>query len=142
MPNLAFLAADDQVGGQHDLGAAGQGVTLDGGDHGLAWRAFGEPDAATGDGGNLTGHEGLEVHARTEGSACAGHDRHREVSGVVEFVHRVGQTLRDGEVERVARLRPIDGDDQNPAAALGENLVATALSPQFGCRRIRGKSLL
>ena len=92
---LGVLRRDHQIGGQHDLGAAGQRVAFDGGDHGLARRAFGESDAATRDGRNLTGHERLEVHARTEVAARARDDRHRELWAVVEFVHRVGETLRD-----------------------------------------------
>ena len=42
----------------------------------------------------------------------------RQVGAVVEFVDRIGQTLTDRKVHRVARLRPIDGDDENPSAAL------------------------
>ena len=118
MPNFAFLRRHDQVGGEHDLGAAGQRVALDGGDERLARRPLGEADAAAGDRDDLTCDERLEVHARAEVAARAGDDRRPTGRRVVEFVHRVGETLADGEVDRVARIRPIDGDDENASAAL------------------------
>ena len=91
----------DQVGGEHDLGAAGQRVALDRGDQRLARRPLGEADAPAGNRDDLTGGEGLQVHARAEVAARAGDHRDRQVRAVVEFVDRVGEALTDREVHRV-----------------------------------------
>ena len=121
----------DQVGGEHHLGAARQRVALDGGDQRFPRRPFGEADAAAGNRDHLTGGEGLQVHARTEVATCAGDDRHREVVAVVEFVDRVGQTLADRQVHRVARFRPIDGDDENAPLALSSEFLPTHVALRF-----------
>ena len=115
------LGRHDQIGGQRQLGAAGQRVALDGGDQRLDRRTLGEAHPAALDDGNLAAGERLEVHARTERAARAGHDAHRKPGVSVEPVHRVGQTMGHRGVDRVLGLGPVDGDDQNPVPLFDED---------------------
>ena len=105
---------DDQVGGQRQLGAAGQGVPLHRRDQRLGRRTFGEAHAAALDDDVLAAGERLEVHARAERAARAGQDPHRKAGIAVEPIHGVGQAPADGGVDRVLGLRPVDRNDQNP----------------------------
>ena len=49
--------------------------------------------------------------------------RHGQLIAGVELVDRVGQTLADREIHRVARFRLIDRDDENEPPALSQNLL-------------------
>src|SRR6185312_11135889 len=69
----------------------------------------------------LPGHERLEVHAGAEALAGAGEDPDTELCRVVELVHRRSDALRDGGVDRVALVRPVDRDQKDALAALGKD---------------------
>ena len=126
---LGRTRGDHQVGRQHHLGAARQGVAFDGGDQRLARRPLGEADAAAGNRHYLSRGERLQIHPGTEIATGAGEHRDREVGVVVEFVDRVGQSLADRKVHRVARLGAIDGDDQDPALAFRNTASDTRAPP-------------
>ena len=71
--------------------------------------------------GRLPAQERLEVHAGGEEAARAGEHAGPQLVGRVELVDRGGDPAGDGGVERVARLRPVDGDDLHGAAALDQD---------------------
>ncbi len=97
----------------------------------LARRAFGETRAATGNIGQLTRGERLEVHAGAEVSARTGEDRHRQLGGVVQFVHGIGEPLHHRKVERVTRFRTIDRDDERPTPTLPQNYFRHQIAPSL-----------
>src|SRR5690606_15798203 len=89
------------------------------------------------------GEERLQIHAAGEVAAGAGEHEHRHVLALVELVERGGDTLRHGRVDRVARLRPVDGDDGDRAVDLDLNLVShlssLACTWSLGTARRRGR---
>ena len=132
---------DDEVARQRDLEAAGQRPALDGRDQRLARGPLGDAgEAAVADVRALAGHERLQVHARAERAAGAGEDAGAQRLVLVEPVERGGDPLGDGQVDRVARLRPVDRDDQDLAVGLGadrghpNSVSAGSRSPRSSAR--------
>ncbi len=81
-PQLGAARGDDQIAGERDLHAAGDGEALDGGDQRLDGGALGDAgEAAVAEPGGLALDERAEVHAGAEEAAGAGEDADRE--GVV-----------------------------------------------------------
>ena len=71
-PHLGALGGDDQVAGERDLHAAGDGEALDRRDQRLARGALGDAgEAAVAEPGRLALDERAEVHARAEEAAGA-----------------------------------------------------------------------
>ena len=67
--------------------------------------------------------------------ARAGEDADRQLVVGVELVERRGDPLGDRAVDRVARVGPVEGDEQDAVAALGEDsLVGHAREPTGACR--------
>ena len=108
---------------------------------GLRGGALGDAgEAAVADVRALAGHERLQVHARAERAAGAGEDARAQRLVLVEPVERGGDALGDGQVDRVARLRPVDGDDEDLAVGLGadgghpNSVSAGSRSPRSSAR--------
>ena len=70
----------------------------------------------------------LQVRAGGEVAAGAGDHPDEQVVLGVEPVHRRLHRLGAGAVEGVARLGPVDGDDQHVAAALGEDPLLSLMA--------------
>ncbi len=105
-----------QIAPERELQAAGNGVTLHGGDHRLAepqpGRAHGTIAGAFHPIAAARGH-GLQVGAGAEGAARAGEDRHGAVRVGVEVAEGVCQRRCGRAVHRVADRRAVQGDDAN-----------------------------
>ena len=122
MPELGLAGGDDQVTGEGDLQPARDREALDGGDQRLARPALDDAgEAAVADPRALAGHERLEVHPGAEAGAGAGDDAHRQVAVGVELVERLRHPFGHREVDRIARLRAVERDEQHAVAALGED---------------------
>ena len=124
IPNLALLDGDHQVAREHDLAPAGQGRTVDGGDDRLGEVALGDAaEAALGphDVAGLAGGERLQVHAGAERLVPgAGDDDHPAVVVGLELVEGGRESPRDGPVDGVAGLGPVDGEDLDVTPAFAE----------------------
>src|SRR4051794_30479180 len=73
------LGGHHEIAGEHDLEATGEGGALDSGDRRFRrWLLDDAGDPASADRRLLAGEEGLEVHARAEGSAGSGDDRREQ----------------------------------------------------------------
>src|SRR3954447_1381655 len=118
---LRALGGDDQVAGQRDLQPAGDGEALDRGDQRFLRGLLHDPGEATlACPGPLAGGERLQVHAGAEALALAGDDADAELVGRVELVESVGHSLGHREIDGVPRIRPVEGDQQDTVASLGE----------------------
>ena len=128
MPNRVPLDGDEQVAGQGDLEAARDREALHGRDERLARGALRDArEAAIVDVRALALDERTEIHARGEALAGAGEDADLEVVVGVQRVQRVRDALRDRLVHGVARVGPVERDDEDPVAPLGEDsLIAHA----------------
>ena len=117
------LGGDDQIAGKGDLHAPGDGKALDGGDQRLAGGSLGDAGEATvAEPRRLALDERAEVHARAEEAAGTGEHAHGQSVVGVELVQRVGHPGREGCVDRIADLRSVEGDQQDVATPLGEDL--------------------
>ncbi len=117
-PRVASAGRNPEVAPEGELEPPGDGVALDGRDHGLAEDhparthrpvAFGiDPVRPPG----IVGHR-LQVRPGTERALRARQDRN--VGGVVriECPEGIGQRRRRGPVDRVAHLWPVDRDDRD-----------------------------
>ena len=123
MPSLAPARRDDQVAGERDLQAAGDGEALDRGDQRLARRRAAtipaKPRSPTPRA--LARDERLEVHPGAEALARAGEDADAQLVVAVELVERRGDALGERAVDRVARVGAVERDEQDAVAALGED---------------------
>ena len=136
MPSLAPARRDDQVAGERDLEAAGDGEALDRGDDRLARRALDDAgEAAALDVRALALDEGLQVHAGAEALAGAGEDRHLQVVVGVEAVERGGDAGGQRGVDRVARVGTVERDQEHAAVGLGENCLLCHAGRQPTARR-------
>ena len=105
-----------QVGEQRQLEPAGHRVAFDGGDQRLAQLHPARPHRAVAlrlqavAAFAAFGH-GVQVGAGTEGPAAAGEDRDACLRVLLELTQRGAQRVGGGAVDRVARLRPVEGDD-------------------------------
>ena len=125
------LRGHDQVGGQRQLGAAGQRVALDRRDQRLHGWTLGEAHAAALDDGVLAAGEGLEIHARAERTARAGQDAHRQAGLAVEPIHRRRPAHGHRGVDRVLGLRPVDRDDQDSVPLFDQNFGFSVPASSF-----------
>jgi Cu+-exporting ATPase len=123
---------DDHVAGQHDLEAAGQGVTLDRCDERLRRRRLGDAgEPAARHGGHLAAQESLQVHAGAERPARSRDDSRGQVVPRIQLLHRRGDAAGDFGGDGVTRLGTADRDDHDGAGLLGQHAVIahrTALS--------------
>lgn len=103
----------DEVGGECEFGASGQCESLDGSNHGFAWRSLGESESPSGDGRVLAANECLEVHPCAEVAAGTGEDGNRERRILVESIHGVRQGEADFSVDGVPGFGAVDGDEQD-----------------------------
>ena len=119
---LGLAGGDDEVAGQRDLEPAGDGEALDRRDERLARGALGDArEPAVAHPRALAAHEGLEIHAGAEARAGAGDDADRKVALGVELVERRRHPFGQRQVDRVARVRAVERDEQHAVAALGED---------------------
>ena len=127
---LGALAGDADVGALQDLGAAGDGRALDRRDQRL-----GQPPALEQrvDARRVVaavlervarrlGGRRLEVHARAEVAAGAGQDAGADLRIVVDAVPRLDHDREHLGGKRVARLRPVQRQDQGVSALLNEGV--------------------
>ena len=121
MPNAESFDATIRSVASASSRSARQRVALDRRDQRLGRRPFGEPHAAALDDDVLAARERLEVHPRAERAACTGQDADREAVLGVQAVHGVRQSPADRGVDRVLRLRAVDGDDQDPVALFDQD---------------------
>jgi predicted unusual protein kinase regulating ubiquinone biosynthesis (AarF/ABC1/UbiB family) len=122
-------ARDHQVAGQQELESPGQRPAFGGAHQRLARRGLGDAaQAATGERGHLPGQERLEIHPGRERAARSGEHPGPQRGRRVELVDRVADTGRHRPVQRVAGLRPVDGDDLDRAVPLDQYLVAHRVS--------------
>ena len=125
---LRALAGDADVGALQDLGSAGDGRALDGGDQRLLQPATLEQavDARRVIAAVLErvtrrlGGGRLEVHARAEVAAGSGEDAAADLRISVDAVPGVDHDREHLARKRVARLGPVHGDDQGVSALLNE----------------------
>ena len=123
-PEASVARRRHQVAGQDDLEPQRHRVSLHGRDQRLARRSLDDPArAAPLDVGALAGHERLQVHAGAERAAGAGDHPGAELVVAVQLVHRGGDPLGRGPVDGVARLGPVERDEQDVLAPLGEDWV-------------------
>src|SRR5699024_3317868 len=107
---------------------------LDCRDERLAGRALGQgEEAATVDGRALAAQEALEVHPGAERLARAGDDAHEQVVVRVELIEDRRHLLRHGLRGGVLRLGTVEGDDEDVAADLGEDLGLRLLVLRHAC---------
>ena len=119
-PELGVFRGDDQVAAESQFEPAAHGEPFDGGDQRLGQLGFGQAaESASRDLRRLALERGFEVHTGAEGVLGAGQDTCPERGVALEFVERGGQSGRDGGVDRVAGLRPVDRDQQGAADPLG-----------------------
>jgi hypothetical protein len=122
IPRRRAAGGDDEVARQRDLQAARDREALDRGDERLVGRALGEAsEAAALDVGALAADERLEVHAGREVAAGAGEDPHLELGLAVELLQAGRDALGEREVDGVASVGPVQRDDEDAVAALGED---------------------
>ena len=122
IPRRAPASRDDQIARQRDLQPARHRKPLDRGDQGLARGTLGDArKASVARVGPLARDERLEVHAGAEALAGAGEHADGQPRVVVELVERVGDSLRDGCVDRVALIGAVDRDQEDPVPTLGQD---------------------
>ena len=71
--------------------------------------------------GGLALDERAEVHARGEEAAGAGEHADGQAVVAVELIERAGDALGERGVDGVAHLGPVERDQQDVAASLGED---------------------
>ena len=121
MPSLAPFGGDDQVAGEGDLQSAGDGEALDRGDQRLLGRLLDDPgEAAVACPWTLARRERLQVHPGAEALALAGDHADAEPVVAVELVERGGHRLGHRQVDGVARVGAVQGDQEDAVASLGE----------------------
>nr|BFE74152.1 hypothetical protein GCM10020092_074530 [Actinoplanes digitatis] len=121
-PKAAFSLGHDQVGGEREFAAAGDGRALDGGDQRLAGRPGGEAEQAAALGDRvLAARRGLEVHARAEHGVAAGQYGDPGVRVGLERVDGAFQGPGGGQVDGVADGGPVQPDDGDRALPLDEH---------------------
>ena len=127
---LRALAGHPDVGALQDLGAAGDGRALDGGDQRLGQPAALEQAV---DAGRVVaavlervarrlGGGGLEVHPRAEVAAGAGEDADPDVGIVVDAVPGLDHDREHLAGQRVARLGPVHRHDEDVPALLDQGV--------------------
>ena len=132
MPNLALSPGDADVGALQDLGAARDGRTLDRGDQrlGQATALQQRVDARRVVAAVLEriarrlGRRGLEVHPRAEVAARAGEDAGADLRIVVDAIPGLDHDREHLGGQRVARLWPVQRQDQGVSALLNEGVGA------------------
>ena len=142
-PKIASSAATRRSHQQRQLDAAGDGITLDGGDHGLGQGQSGRPHGPgpmVGDGPPVSLGDRLEVGPGAEGAAGAGQDGHRAVVIAVEGLEGLAQPVGADAVDRVAAFGPVDRDHGHRAVVLDEQGIAPA--GRVGRRGGLGRRLL
>jgi acyl-CoA synthetase (AMP-forming)/AMP-acid ligase II len=130
-PELRVLGDHGEIAREHQLEAAGQGGRLGGADHRLIAAAGAGREAAERRkplplrivGLASARREGPQVHARAERPVPGpGQDDSPDLRVAVGFKQRAADADHDREVERVARFRAVDADDEHGAPALGYDL--------------------
>ena len=112
---------DDEVARADQLAAARQRGPVDGGDQRLAAIEAGdaaEPAGLGDQAGDVAGGDLLEVGAGAEHRAAAGDDPGPQLRVALEAFDRLLQARGHHAIDRVARLRTVDGDQRDPAADL------------------------
>src|SRR5918998_1169253 len=112
---------DDEVAGQHDLGAAGEGGTVDRGDDRLGALPLGDAAEAAPFGLQRAGVAGvdlLEIGARAEHGGLTGEDAHPDAVVGLDLVDGVLDALGDGAVDGVAGFGTVDLDDRERSPLL------------------------
>jgi hypothetical protein len=108
----------DQVAGEDDLGATGQGGAVDGGDERLGALAGGDAAEAAPlrlEVGGLAAGDGLEVGAGPVFSAGAGDDADPDVLVLLQPVEPLLHGPGHVAVHGVAGLGAVDGEDGDPS---------------------------
>ena len=129
---LGALAGDADVGALQDLGAARDGRALDGRDQRLGQPAALEQGvdarrvvaAVLERVARRLGRRRLEVHARAEVAAGAGQDAGADLGIVVDAVPGLDHDREHLGGKRVARLGPVQRQDQGVSALLNEGVGA------------------
>ncbi len=121
MPNCRVVRGDDEIAGERDLETAGERIALDGRDQRLLRGPFDEAgEAAALELDPLAAQKGLKIHSGAEVSAGAGENPNRQRRVSVETINRRCDRLGGGAVDGVARLWPIDRDDDDAAFNLDQ----------------------
>ena len=120
--HFGALGSDDQIAGERDLEATGEREALDRGDQRLTRGALGDArEAAVAVPGGLALDERAEIHARAEEAAGAGEHAHRQAVVGVELLERVADAFGERRVDGVSHLGPVERDQEDVAAPLGED---------------------
>jgi len=124
LAELRGLGGNHQVAHQCQLAAAAEGITAHRRDHGLVDRLEARPSREVVviehvDGAGLDHLR--DVGAGGEGPVVAGQDHAADPVVPVEHVQGIDQLSDRLMVQRIADLRPIDGDDPYRPPNLGEN---------------------
>src|SRR5699024_5091511 len=115
---------DEDIAHHRELAAPAQGEAADGGDDRFAHigqsRPAGEPVGLV-RGGEVEVRHLLDVGTGGEGLVAAGDDDRLDLVIGVERGGRIGDVGEHLQVERVERLRPVDGDRGDAGVDIGED---------------------
>src|SRR5262245_1420712 len=127
LPELRRVGGDDDVARERDLAPAAERVAGDRRDHRLAHLLHALPVA-----GDVVGlvhvhvrpaRHRPDVRARGKGLLAAGQNDRADAIVRVELEERVAELVHERVVQRVQLLRPVQRDQSDPAARLGEDVL-------------------
>ena len=119
---LCIVCRHNQVAGQRNFAASGQGVAFYSSNQRFQGRTLCNPcQSASLQLNALALQESLQVHTSAKMATTARQNANRKTGVTVQYVHRCSNGFGRGAVDGIAHGRTIDGDDHYGAFAINEH---------------------